>query len=263
MNIVVCVKQVPDTETQIKITSDGRRIVTDGVKFIVNPYDEYAIEEAVRSKERLKAGSVVAITLGPDRAKEALRTALAMGADRALHLVDKAFAGPDSFSTAYILAEAIKTLSCDLIFLGKQAIDVDRGQVGPSLAEFLGLPFVNNIIKVEIADDRKSAKVTREVEGAVEIIEVAFPAVLAAKKGLNDPRYPSLMNIMQAKKKEIKEVKAADLGLPADVGVAQGKLKLIKLEYPPARAAGKLLEGDACECVQQLVRLLREEAKIL
>lgn len=263
MNTIVCIKQVPDTETQIRIAPDGRRIATDGVKFIVNPYDEYAVEEAVRIKERLKAGSVVAVTVGPERAKEALRTVLAMGADRALHLVDKAFAGPDSFSTAYALAEAIKGQSYDLVLLGKQAIDVDRGQVGPSLAELLGIPFVNNVVKLELDEAARIAKVHREVEGAVEIIEVKLPAVLAAKKGLNDPRYPSLMNIMQAKKKEIKDVKAADLGLPEDVGVSQGKLRLVKMEYPPQRAAGRVISGECCDCVAELVKLLRDEAKII
>ena len=263
MNIIVCLKQVPDTETVIKIKGDGSGIVTDDIKYVMNPYCEFAVEEALRIKEKF-GGQVVLVTMGPQRAVESLRTGLAMGADRALHLNDPAFEGADGFSTARALAEGIKKEAFDLILCGKQAVDDDLAQVGPSLAELLGLPHVTLITKLEINPEQKKAKVEREIEGGKEIIEVGIPAVFTCQKGLNEPRYASLPGIMKAKKKEVKPVDRAALGLAAEeVGAAGAKTKILKFSSPPARPSGKVISGEILEAAQKLVQLLREEAKII
>jgi len=263
MNIIACIKQVPDTETVIKIDSTGRDIETQGIKYVVNPYDEFAVEEAVRIKEKNAGSTVTVISIGPARAKDALRTCLAMGADKALHLCDDAFQNGDAHLVANVLAAAIRTLPHDLILTGKQAIDDDSAQVGSALAALLDLPFVSVINKLEITAESKKAKVQRDIEGGVEVIESSIPAVFSCQKGLNEPRYPSLKDIMMAKKKEIKEMKASDLSL--DAGSLQGlsRTRVVKMEYPPKRKEGIKLEGDVNEVVQKLLHLLREEAKIL
>ncbi|MCK5187545.1 MAG: electron transfer flavoprotein subunit beta/FixA family protein, partial [Deltaproteobacteria bacterium] len=218
MNIIVCMKQVPDTEAQIRVKPDGSGIVDSDIKFVMNPYDEYGVEEALLLKEKF-GGTVTIVCLGSERAIEAIRTGLAMGADKAVHLDDPAFEGGDAFSTAKALAAAIKGMEYDLIFCGKQAIDDDLAQVGPALAEMLGIPQIVVVTKVEVSEDGKKAKVNRQIIGGEEIIEVPLPAVLTAQKGLNEPRYASLPGIMKAKKKEVKSVKIADLGLdPNAVG---------------------------------------------
>ncbi len=263
MNIVVCVKQVPDTEAVIKIADDGKSIVEQGIKFVLNPYDEFAVEEALRLKEK-KGGTVVIYCLGPQRSVEAIRTALAMGADRSVHLDDPAFLNGDGYTTAKALAEAIKKEPFDIIFCGKEAVDGGKAEVGEMLAEFLGIPHVAFITSFEISEDGKKAIVKREVEGGMETYEVELPAVFTAHKGLNEPRYPSLPGIMKAKKKEVKPVKVADLGLsPEEVGEAGARVTITKLEYPPERPPGKILEGEPEEVVKELVRLLREEAKVI
>ena len=265
MKIIVPIKQVPDTATRIRIRPDALGIESEGVTYIISPYDEFALEESLRIKEKLAQGEVVVITLGPAKAKEALRSALAMGADRAVHLIDPAFEAGDPMANARALAAAIKTMPFDLIFCGRQAIDDDSAQVGPMLAEFLGLPQVCLVMKVELAPDRKTATVHRQIEGALEVIEVPLPAVLTAQKGLNEPRYPSLKGIMGAKKKEIKDVSLADLGLPAaQVGLAGSHVRIAQMILPPPRPAGKVIEGaDVQEKVRTLVKLLREEAKAI
>ena len=264
MNIVVCMKQVPDTEAQIRVNPDGSGIVDSAIKFVMNPYDEYGVEEALLLKEKF-GGTVTIVCLGPERAIEAIRTGLAMGADKAVHLDDPAFEGGDAFSTAKALAAAIKGMECDLIFCGKQAIDDDLAQVGPALAEMLGIPQIVVVTKVEVSEDGKKAKVNRQIIGGEEIIEVPLPAVLTVQKGLNEPRYASLPGIMKAKKKEVKSIKIADLGLdPNGVGKAGAKTQILKMYSPPQRESGNIIEGETAEeTAPKLAKLLREEAKVI
>jgi len=264
MNIIVCMKQVPDTEAQIRVKPDGSGIIDGDIKFVMNPYDEYGVEEALQLKEKF-GGTVTIVCLGPERAVEAIRTGLAMGADKAVHLDDPAFEGGDAFSTAKALATAIKSMEYDLIFCGKQAIDDDLAQVGSALAEMLDIPQIVVVTKVEVSEDGKKAKVNRQIIGGEEIIEVPLPAVLTAQKGLNEPRYASLPGIMKAKKKEIKSVKTADLGLdPNSVGRSGAKTRILKMYSPPQREGAKMIEGETAEATApKLAKLLREEAKVI
>lgn len=264
MDIMVCMKQVPDTETKIKINPEGTGIEAEGIKYVMNPYDEYAVEEALKLKEKF-GGTVTIVCMGPSRATEAVRTALAMGADDAILLNDPAFEGADSFATAKILAKAIKDLKYDLILAGKQAVDFDCSQVYACLAEILDLPYTSVVVGLEVAEDQKSATVKRETEGGIaEIIQTSLPAVIAAQKGLNEPRYASLPGIMKAKKKPIKEINLADLGMDAnEVGEKGAKSKTVNYSLPPERQAGRKLEGDPKEIVTQLTTLLHVEAKLI
>jgi len=264
VDILVCMKQVPDTEAKILINPAGTGIVTEGIKYVMNPYDEFAVEEALRIKEK-KGGAVTIISLGPQRATEAIRTGLAMGADKGIHLNDAAFVGSDSYATAKALAAVIKGVKYDLILMGKQAVDEDNAQVYAALGEMLGIPHVSIVTKLEIAADGKSATAEREVEGgAKEVIQASLPCVIAAQKGLNEPRYASLPGIMKAKKKPIDNVDVAKTGLTAnDVGQKGSKLKVTKFSLPPERQAGKVLQGEPPEVATQLVKLLREEAKAI
>ena len=261
MNIVVCIKQVPDTETRIKLKENGHGINRDNVRFIMNPFDEFALEEAVRIKEKV-GGQVVAISMGPDRIKEMLRTSLAIGADKAIHLNDPLLAGGDSYAVAKALSTAIQKLGThpDLILLGKKAVGVDRGQVGPQLAQMLGLPFVSQIVKFELSADARMCMVHREIEGGrQEVFEVTLPAVLSTEKGLNVLRHAALKGIMMAKNKPIQALTAQDLGLPDDLR----KVRLQSMVLPAPRAAGRIVPGETRDAVKELVRLLREEAKVL
>ena len=247
---VVCMKQVPDTETRVKVAGDGRTLDPAGVTWIINPYDEFAIEAALQLKEKLGAGEVVVLTLGGAGVQTAIRGALAMGADRAIHLKCDASA-PDSLAVARVLAEAIRGLAPGIVWLGKQAIDDDAAQVGPMLAEMLALPCATRVVKFEL--DGSSAKVEREIEGGLEMVDVPLPAVFTTDKGLNQPRFASLKGIMGAKKKTIEE-RPVDLGAP--------NLELVALELPPARAGGRIV-GEGAAAVPELVRVLREEAKAI
>lgn len=264
MNMVVCVKQVLDTEAKIRFKPGNKEVDTSGEKFIVNPYDEYAIEEALRLKEKFGDGSVVLVSLGGDKTEETLRTGLAMGADRAVLVKDVALAGSDSYGTARVLAAVIKSLEYDLILCGKQAVDDDCAQVGAALAEFLDLPHVEVVVKLEVAPDKKSAVAHRQVEGGTLVYETSLPAVFTAQKGLNEPRYPSLPGIMKAKKKEIKVLDLAALGLsPEEVGVKGARIRVEGLSLPQPRPAGMVIEAEAGEAVQKVVSYLRQEAKLL
>jgi electron transfer flavoprotein beta subunit len=262
VKIAVCIKQVPDTETKVKIAADGRSLDEAGVTFVISPYDEFAIEEGLRIREK-QQGEVVVFSTGDERAATSLRTALAMGADRAVHLKDAAFEGSDALGISRILAAALKPESFDLILMGKQAVGTDRGQIGPRVAELLGWPHVSVVTHLEVGEGRFQAH--REIEGAHEIVEGSLPALVTAQKGLNEPRYASLKGILAAKKKEMKVLGAADLGLdPASVGKAGAKTRWEKLELPPPRTAGKLLKDmDPAAAARELVRLLREEAKVI
>lgn len=264
MNIIVCLKQVPDTETQIKIAPDGQSIVTDDIKWVMNPYDEFGVEEALRLKEKF-GGEVTVVGLGPKRVTESIRTALAMGADKGILISDDALAGSDSLGTAKALAAAIKDLEYDIVFTGQRGIDDDMGVVGASVAELLGIPQLSLIQKVEVAEDGKSVKVQRPVEGQNLVLESSLPALITAQKGLNEPRYASLPGIMKAKKKPLEEKSLADLGIdPSQVGQGARKQKLIALASPPERAAGKIIEGETPqEKAAELAKLLHEEAKVI
>jgi len=257
-------KQVPDTETKIKIAPDGTGIDTEGIKYVMNPFDEFAVEEALKIKEKF-GGSVTIVCMGPDRSTEAIRTALAMGADKGVHLNDPAFEGSDSLATAKLLAKAIGTLEYDLVLCGKQAVDEDNAQIYAALAELLNIPHISVVTKVDIGEDGKSAVAQREIEGgAKEIYETSLPAVIAAQKGLNEPRYASLPGIMKAKKKPIDTLDLAATGFGDDeVGAAGSKVKYSDYTLPPERVAGKVLEGEIEEVTPDLVRLLREEAKVI
>jgi electron transfer flavoprotein beta subunit len=247
---VVCIKQVPDTETRVKVAADGRTLDPAGVTWILNPYDEFAVEAALQLKEKLGAGEVVAISLGGAGVQTTLRNALAMGVDRAIHLKSDT-AAPDGLAVAKALAEAIRPLAPSLVWLGKSAIDDDAAQVGPMIATLLGLPCATVVAAFEL--DGQVAKVEREIEGGREKVELPLPAVLTTDKGLNSPRYASLKGIMAAKKKPIEE-RAVDLN-------AQN-LELVSLALPPGRAAGRIV-GEGAGAVPELLRALREEAKVI
>ncbi len=250
MNIIVCLKQTFDTEARIEL-KDGE-IVTQGIKYIINPYDEFAVEEALRIKEA-QGGEVTVVSVGEAQAREALRQALAMGADKAV-LVESPKA--DEFATAKVLAKAIEGMEYDLILGGHVAIDDGSSQVASRLAQELDLPQVNIVTKLEVRDGK--AECTREIEGASEIVETLLPAVITCQKGINEPRYPSLKGIMQAKKKELKQVSLEELGV-----AAEKKVETLEIFLPPKKEAGKIIEGEAAEAAKELVRLLKEEAKVI
>jgi electron transfer flavoprotein beta subunit len=258
LKIIVCVKQVPDTESRIRVAPDGKSISEGELNWIVSPYDEFAIEEALRIKEK-KGGEVVLVTLGPDRAQSALRSGLAMGADSAVHLKDPLFEPLDTLGTARALAAAIRPLSPDLVLTGQQGVGGDNSQVPGLLAEILDLPQVTMAVKIELGEGK--ATIEREIEGAHEVWETSLPAVVSAQKGLNEPRYASLKGIMAAKKKTIEAKDAAALGLEAEDLVP--RTKVVALELPAARPGVKMIPGDADAQVKELLRLLHEEAKVL
>lgn len=251
MKILVTAKRVPDPNATIKVRPDGNGIVTDNLKFVVNPFDEIAIEESLRIKEKVAGTEVVLVAVGAKTCSEQLRTGLAMGADRAVLVVSEQELEP--IAVARVLQKLVEGEKPDLILLGKQAIDDDSNVVGQMLAELLGWPQATYASKVQLAADQKSAVVTREVDGGLEDVEVQMPAVITADLRLNEPRYASLPGIMKARKKELKEIPVADLGVDLAPCV-----KILKLTPPPARQAGKKVET-----VQQLVELLHTEAKVI
>lgn len=267
MKIVVCVKQVPATESKLTIAAGGAEIERAGLTFIVNPYDEFAVEEALRIKERLGAGEVTVVSVRPHAAQkpeEALRTCLAMGADKAVLLSDPAFEGGDSFATAQVLAEALRRIAFDLLLCGKQAVDDDGGAVGIQVAELLGIPHVAVVNKLEINAGASTLLAHRQIEGGIEVVEAPLPALITCQKGLNEPRYPSLPGIMKAKQKPLEVWNRETIGLPLEAtGTAGAKLKVVRLEPPPARPAGRIIPGDAATAVKELVRVLHEEANII
>jgi electron transfer flavoprotein beta subunit len=248
MKLAVCINHVPDTAAKINIAADGKNIDKTGITFVLNPYDEFAIEECLRLKEK-NSGEVIGISLGGDVHKETLRKALAMGIDKAVLLKDES--PRDSFSVARALADYLKEISPDVIFFGKQSVDSDDAAVGTMVAEMLGLPSVSVIVKLEIVNGVALAE--REIEGGKEKVQVKLPAVFTGQKGLNEPRYPSLKGIMAAKSKPIEEK------MPA---AAQPKVEFIALRKPPSKNAGKIVGTDV-SAVPELVRLLHEEAKVI
>jgi electron transfer flavoprotein beta subunit len=251
VRILVTAKRVPDPNSTIKVKPDGSGIVTDGLKYVVNPFDENAIEEALRIKEKVSGTEVVLVSIGDKSAQEQLRTGLAMGADRAVLVL--ADGDLDSLVVARVLHKIIDNEKADLVLLGKQAIDDDSNAAGQMLAELLQWPQATFASKVELAADQKSATVTREVDGGLETLSFPLPAVITADLRLNEPRYASLPGIMKARKKELREIPIADLGIDA-----KPKLKIVKLEPPPARQGGRKVAS-----VQELVEVLHSEAKVI
>lgn len=262
MKIVVLLKQTPDTETKIRIGADGK-LETGDWKSIINPYDEFAIEEALKIKEKAGTGEVVIASFGSDAAKELIVKGLAMGGDRGLLVSNEGLESADSLTTAKILAAAIKQETPDLVLCGKQAIDDDNMHVGIMVAELVGWPHVNVVNKIEL--NGKTAKVDREVEGGqIEAYEVQLPAVFGANKALNAPRYASLPGIMKAKKKPFDLKKPGDIGV--DAAALKGQIHTVTTAYqaPPEKPAGKVFAGeDVAVMVDKVVKLLREEAKVI
>ncbi len=249
MKSIVCLKRVPDTEARIEIGSDGLSIDPSGVKFVMNPYDEYALEQGLLLKSQAGEGRVTVLTLGLDAARDTLRSALAMGADDAVLL--RADPPPDGLVVARALADALRGREYDLLLFGKQAIDDDNMQVPAMVAELLELPCVTVVTRLEIDGRRGVAR--REVEGGHEVVEFDLPAVIAAQKGLNKPRHPSVRGIMTAKKKPLEEI---------DVVLTGSRLELLDFSPPAARPAPQIV-GEGVDAVPELVRLLRDEAKVI
>ena len=248
MNIAVCVSHVPDTATKIKIGPDEKTIDSSGVTYIINPYDEFAVEEALKTKEKF-GGDVIVLSVGGDANKETIRKALAMGADKGILLKDAN--ARDSFSVAKALAEEIKNLNSEIVFAGKQSVDYDNSITGQLTAELLGYNCVTVVVDLKIGNNKVIAE--REIEGGKEVVETEFPVVITCQKGLNEPRYASLKGIMAAKKKVIEEKPAAP---------SENKTEIIKMKKPPEKQPGRIIGTDA-SAVPELVRLLHEEAKII
>ena len=257
MNIYVCLKQVPDTETKIKLNGDSSGIDTAGIKWIMSTYDEFAVEEALRLKEKNAGSTVTILSAGPARVVDTIRTALAMGADNGIHVEIPETA--DSNLTAKALAGALKKeAKVDIVFCGKEALDDGAAQVSQLVAEYAEMPYVTVVLNVEYS--ATSVKCKREIEGgAYEMVEAPLPCVIAAQKGMNEPRYASLPNIMKAKKKEVKALKLADVG----ASEADQKIRYKNYQLPPAKQAGKKIAGDPATQAKELVRLLHEEAKVI
>ncbi|MBN1793785.1 MAG: electron transfer flavoprotein subunit beta/FixA family protein [Candidatus Omnitrophica bacterium] len=259
MNILICLKQVPDTELQIIPNEAENDIKRDNIKYVVNPYDEYAIEEALKIKEAMKDVSVTAIAVGPERSKEALRTALAMGCDDAILIVhsDDII---EPLHVSKILSAFAKTKEYSLILCGKQAIDDDSASVGPALAGLMGWAQATNVIKLEIAKDGKWARCSRQIESGTAIIECTLPAVITAQKGLNEPRYVSLPGIMKAKKKEIPLIAVDTLS----VGDLSPAFTILHFSRPPERKSEhRIFAGSIQQVVEQTISVLKEEVKVL
>ena len=262
MDIVVLVKQVPDTESLVQIADDGVSIKTQDIKWIMNPYDELAVEAALQIKEA-QGGTVTILSLGPDKAIETIRTALAMGADQGVHINDPAAQGSDSLAVAKLLAAALKEIPYELIIAGHRAVDEDNYQVAAAVAELLGIPQVSMVNKVELADGKIICN--RTIEGGTVVVEASLPALFTTQRGLNEPRYASLPGIMKAKKKPVDVKTVADLGVdPSQVGAANRKVKIKSMSLPPERQAVRMVEGEAAaDKAAALVKILHDETKII
>lgn len=248
MKIAVCINHVPDTASKINIGNDGKSIDQTGITFVVNPYDEFAIEEALKTKEKF-GGETIAISLGGEANKETLRKALAMGIDEAILLKDDSYR--DSLSVAKVLSDEIKFLGAEIIFFGKQSVDYDNSIVGQLTAELLGFNSVSTVVALTI--DRNKIIAEREIEGGKEIVETSLPVVITTQKGLNEPRYASLKGIMAAKKKNIVEKKPE---------MYPNYLEVVAIKKPAPKQQGRIL-GTDISAVPELIRLLKEEAKVI
>lgn len=249
MKIAVCIKQVPDTETKVRISGDKKWIEEGEINYILNPYDEFAVEEGLKIAEA-NGGEVTIISLGPDRVTSTIRSALAMGATEAIHAKTDSIP-QDPMATAEALFQVLGERNYDLIILGKQAIDDDHQQIGPILSEKMGIPAANVVTKLDISGDK--LKADRQIEGGFEKIECSLPAIVTAQRGLNEPRYASLKGIMAAKKIQIEEI---------SVTVPEDKIEILEINYPPEKPPGKIV-GEGVDAVPELIRLLKEEAKVI
>ena len=264
MNIIVPVKQVPETDMKPRIAGDSKSLELANVKMIMNPFDEFAVEEALTLRDSSGDGEVTVITFGDDESVQALRTGLAMGANNAVRIKDDGAEGSDSRAVASLLAEAVKERSYDLIICGKLAVGGDNNQVPQMLATRLGIPMLPTVDKLEIADGK--AKGYRQIEGKTEVYEVSLPAVISVDKGLNEPRYPKLKGIMAAKRAKIEEIAAGDLSVDSAIlGEDGSQFELLSIELPPERGEGKIIEvGDEPDAaVDQLIDWLKNEAKVI
>ena len=258
MNIIVCIKQVPET-TEVRINPETNTLIREGVKSIINPFDMYAIEEGVRLKEKF-GGKVTILTMGPPQAEAALREAISMGADEGVLVGDRAFAGSDTWATSYTLSGAIKRIGAfDLIICGKQASDGDTAQVGPGISTHLDIPQVTYVKKVEEANE-KSMRVERMMEEGFEIIETPLPALITVVKEINEPRIHSLKGLMRAKSAKIITYSQKDLNLdPQNIGLCGSPTQVVKIFTPPQRAGGQMLQGEVPEIAARLVDLIKDE----
>lgn len=266
MKILVLVKNVPDSTATIKVKDDGSGIDPKGLKMVMNPFDEFAVEAALQFKEKnaAAAADITVLTVGAATDVDVIRTAYAMGLEKGIHLCDDAFKDLDELTTAKVIAAAVKDGGYDLILAGKMAIDLDSGQLGPALAELLGWPHVGSVIAIQWAGDFKSATVRRRIEGAEEVVEIKLPCLLTIDKGLCEPRYPSLPGLMKAKKKPVDTKNAAALGLnPADLARAAAGTWLAEFAPPPPRPPGRKITGEPADAAKELVRVLKEEEKLI
>ncbi|MFQ5681245.1 MAG: electron transfer flavoprotein subunit beta/FixA family protein [Candidatus Omnitrophota bacterium] len=256
MEIIVCIKQVPDT-TNVRINPETNTLIREGVKSIINPFDTYAIEEGIRLKERF-GGSVTVLTMGPPQAGEILKQAISLGCDRAVLLSDRAFAGSDTWATSYALSRAIAKLDrFDIILCGKQASDGDTAQVGPGIATHLDLPQVTYVKKISDIKDGL-ARVERMTEEGYEVLETSLPVLFTVVKEINEPRHPSLKGIMRSKKTEITTWSAEDVGADKKyLGLEGSPTRVVKIFTPPRREGGKIFDGDIEEAVDNVVKELR------
>lgn len=260
MDILVLIKQVPDPEALVEIGSGGKDLNIEP-KFAINLFDEYAIEEALKIREA-HGGKVKAVTLGSAKAIEALRTAIAMGADEAMLIEDEGFAAGDGYNTALVLSRALEKETFDVVLCGRQAIDADRGEVPQMIAQFLGLPHVGVVVKLDIADGKAVAE--SAFEGAREVIEVALPAVFTAQKGLNEPRVPLITGVMKAMKVQIPKLTVEDLGLTRDMaGPGGSKTKILQYLPPKKRPAVQFIEGEPAHAAAEAVRILTEVERVI
>lgn len=258
MKIVACIKQVPEI-SEVMIDPKTHTLKREGVPSIINPFDENAVEEGLQIKGKY-SGELIVVTMGPPQAEEALRRCLAMGADEAVLISDKAFAGSDTLATAYTLSLVIKQLKPDLIICGKQAIDGDTAQVGPELAEQLGISQVTYVKKVEIPEDKKKIILHRETDDGYEIIQCKLPVLITVLKILNEPRYPSIRGILMAKKKEIKVIKAADLKAdPTKLGADGSPTQVVNIFTPQQHQKGKILKLEPKDATKEIINFLQDE----
>lgn len=248
MKIAVCVSQVPDTTTKVKVSSDGKTIDPAGVTYIINPYDEFAIEAALQFKEK-HGGETVVVSVGKDNNKDAIKKAYAMGIEKGILV--KSDAEMDSYTVARNLADVLKEINADIIFFGKQSIDYDDSQVGSLVAEMLGIPSINVVVSIAVEGNKITCE--REIEGGKEIVEATLPAAICAQRGLNNPRYPNLKGIMQAKSKPIEEKQTT---------YTENKTEILNMTLPKPKPKGKIV-GSGVSAVPELVKLLREEAKVI
>ncbi|AOY56895.1 MULTISPECIES: electron transfer flavoprotein subunit beta/FixA family protein [Desulfococcus] len=259
MEIIVLLKQVPATETSVNIAADGKRINPDGVKWVMNPYDEFAVEEALQLRQK-HGGTVTILSMGTNKSVEAIRTGLAMGADKGILINDPAAADCDGLGTARILAAALKTMSYDVVIAGQRAMDDDNYLVGPAVAELLGIPHISMVIEETV--ENGMIRCRRTIEGGTVVLEAPLPVLFTTQRGLNEPRYASLPGIMKAKKKPVETKTLADLGMSGE-DIAP-MVEILGMRMPPERSGGRMIDGaSAAEKAEKLVNLLHENARVI